>query len=115
MFPESSKTVSIEYLDYGKAFQVTISKRHDKIYLDGIFRHTVVQDQDGKDTQRANKSLRLAGKELRIIQPVELGKKFTVSLPDPDEKGSTSFLKIMVERAEGTAVAKALKKSNDLK
>ncbi len=104
MFPENSNTVPIE----GKTFQCTISKHLHKIYLDGTFRHTVVQKNDSD-------GMCLAGSDLRIIRPVELGKKFAVLLPDPDEKGTRSSLEIMVERVEAASVAKDLKKSKVLK
>ncbi len=115
LIPQSSNTVSIDYLPYGNSFKFTIYKRHDKIYLDGTFKHTVVQDSDRKLLRPENRSLQILGKELRIIRPIKLGKKFTVSLADPEEKGLRTSLEIMVERFEGTSVAKDLKKSKTLK
>ena len=80
---------------YGNSFCGTVSRRKGKTFLDGTFRHTVVQKNDSD-------GMCLAGSDLRIIRPVELGKKFAVLLPAPDMKGSRSSLEIMVERSEET-------------
>lgn len=85
-----------EPMPFGNGFRGRVFRKGGQIFLEATFRRGDIRKEEAQ-------AVRVATKELRVVEPIQLGKTITIDCSDADSEEARVRFELVVEAVEKTA------------